>query len=602
MPNYLPLLNLSNVFDDLSQRMDLEASTQGMPLFQRAVFMNIDYQPYILPLEEALPENQIQAKEVLAFQSYEPFVFNDGHLSYFNFQHVVPITIGQSLDVGFVSQKEWALTTEKGLPERLRNGLENYLKVYRNNIQLADSELTPIEEAKRDLLKESFLKYFHKELDIEKVYQLPIEKIQDEFSQESELTLKSIQRNVKEYEHILAIDDWEKLDLHLTIQAERQAEYIEDSSFSPWKVSLWQNQHYLGTLAYGENWGNEFNIRDELQKLEKLLPMHAYERLLAEEDVLSFEKSCSEQFHELEKNTRTMDQTRLPKIPIEEIMAIIQQLPSDVLAKQKTYQKDFDLGNDFLLRFRIQGDKTYPDLNDTSKVIPYAVEYIHEFLGIEQKRGVFYDSSWKNRTNIEDSLVHLQTVIESKNVDALYPPDEVETFIQRCNEMQQAEDMYRFVADLPVYEDGERYTIEQNLSGIDYDLATVATYETEYGVDLNTSYNQVILYDYQGGPDDILFMTDNPKQLVEEIQSLDAFSAFMDSRIYDFSLVPTEQNSEKYDLAKKQAESIFEVKGMLSYLKSNLEKTKAYFKESFEESTKENVQKEFPNKRDEFER
>ena len=42
MPNYLPLLNLSNVFDDLSQRMDLEASTQGMPLFQRAVFMNID--------------------------------------------------------------------------------------------------------------------------------------------------------------------------------------------------------------------------------------------------------------------------------------------------------------------------------------------------------------------------------------------------------------------------------------------------------------------------------------------------------------------------------------------------------------------------------
>lgn len=602
MPNYLPLLNLSNVFDDLSQRMDLEASTQGMPLFQRAVFMNIDYQPYILPLEEALPENQIQAKEVLAFQSYEPFVFNNGHLSYFNFQHVVPITIGQSLDVGFVSQKEWALTTEKELPERLRNGLKNYLKVYRNNIQLADSELTPIEEAKRDLLKESFLKYFHKELDIEKVYQLPIEKIQDEFSQESELTLKSIQRNVKEYEHVLAIDDWEKLDLHLTIQAERQAEYIEDSSFSPWKVSLWQNQHYLGTLAYGENWGNEFNIRDELQKLEKLLPMHAYERLLAEEDVLSFEKSCSEQFHELEKNTRTMDQTRLPKIPIEEIMAIIQQLPSDVLAKQKTYQKDFDLGNDFLLRFRIQGDKTYPDLNDTSKVIPYAVEYIHEFLGIEQKRGVFYDSSWKNRTNIEDSLVHLQTVIESKNVDALYPPDEVETFIQRCNEMQQAEDMYRFVAELPVYEDGERYTIEQNLSGIDYDLATVATYETEYGVDLNTSYNQVILYDYQGGPDDILFMTDNPKQLVEEIQSLDAFSAFMDSRIYDFSLVPTEQNSEKYDLAIKQAESIFEVKGMLSYLKSNPEKTKSYFKESFEKSVKENYQKDFSNKRDEVER
>ena len=490
---------------------------------------------------------------------------------------MVPITIGQSLDVGFVSQKEWALTTEKELPERLRNGLENYLKVYRNNIQLADSELTPIEEAKRDLLKESFLKYFHKELDIEKVYQLPIEKIQDEFSQESELTLKSIQRNVKEYEHILAIDDWEKLDLHLTIQAERQAEYIEDSSFSPWKVSLWQNQHYLGTLAYGENWGNEFDIRDELQKLEKLLPMHAYERLLAEEDVLSFEKSCSEQFHELEKNTRTMDQTRLPKIPIEEIMATIQQLPSDILAKQKTYQKDFDLGNDFLLRFRIQGDKTYPDLNDTSKVIPYAVEYIHEFLGIEQKRGVFYDSSWKNRSNIEDSLVHLQTVIESKNVDALYPPDEVETFIQRCNEMQQAEDMYRFVAELPIYEEGERYTIEQNLSGIDYGLATVATYETDYGVDLNTSYNQVILYDYQGGPDDILFMTDNPKKLVEEIQSLDAFSSFMDSRIYNFSLVPTEQNSEKYDLAKKQAESIFEVKGMLSYLKSNPEKTKSYF-------------------------
>ena len=82
MQNYLPLLNLSNFLNDLSQRMDLEASTQEMSLFQRAVLMNIDYQPYILPLEEALPENQIQAKEVLAFQSYEPFVFNNGHLSY----------------------------------------------------------------------------------------------------------------------------------------------------------------------------------------------------------------------------------------------------------------------------------------------------------------------------------------------------------------------------------------------------------------------------------------------------------------------------------------------------------------------------------------
>lgn len=602
MQNYLPLFNLSNGLYDLTQRMDIETISEGTPLFQRAVIINIDYQTYVVPIDEVLPENQIQAKEELAFQSYESFIDKDGHLSYFNFQHAVPITQGQDVNFQLSSQKEWALTTEKELPERLINGLENYLKVYRNNLQLSDSGLTPIEEAKRELFKESFLKYFHKELNIEKVYQLSIEKIQDEFSQESELALKSIQKNVKEYEHILTINEWEKLDLHLTIQAERQAEYIEDSSFSPWKVSLWQNQHYLGTLAYGENWGNEFDIRDELQQLENILPMHAYERLLAEEDVISFEKSCSEQFHELEKNTRTMDQTRLPKIPIEEIMATIQQLPSDVLSKQKTYQKDFDLGNDFLLRFRIQGDKTYPDLNDTSKIIPYAVEYIHEFLGIEQKRGVFYDSSWKNRSNIEDSLVHLQTVIESKNVDALYPPDEVETFIQRCNEMQQAEDMYRFVAELPTYEDGERYTIEQNLSGVDYGLATVATYETDYGVDLNTSYNQVILYDYQGGPDDILFMTDNPKELVEEIQSLDAFSQFMDSRINDFSLVPTEQNLEKYDLAKKQAESIFEVKGMLNYLKSNPEKTKSYFKESFEESVKENYQKEFPTKRDKFER
>ena len=148
----------------------------------------------------------------------------------------------------------------------------------------------------------------------------------------------------------------------------------------------------------------------------------------------------------------------------------------------------------------------------------------------------------------------------------------------------------------------KQYTIEQNLSGIDYGLATVATYETDYGVDLNTSYNQVILYDYQGGPDDILLMTDNPKELVEEIQSLDAFETFMDSRIYDFSLVPTEQDTEKYDFAKKQAESIFEVKGMLSYLKSNPEKIKAYFRESFEESVKENVQKEFTNKREEVER
>ena len=41
---------------------------------------------------------------------------------------------------------------------------------------------------------------------------------------------------------------------------------------------------------------------------------------------------------------------------------------------------------------------------------------------------------------------------------------------------------------------------------------------------------------------------------------------------------------------------------MLSYLKSNPEKTKSYFKESFEKSVKENYQKDFSNKRDEVER
>ncbi|MCW8634288.1 hypothetical protein OQG83_11460, partial [Streptococcus macedonicus] len=55
--------------------------------------------------------------------------------------------------------------------------------------------------------------------------------------------------------------------LSLAIHSNEEVENLTDVA-APWTLEVMRNGQSLGYLAYGEDWGNDFDIEDELVNLE----------------------------------------------------------------------------------------------------------------------------------------------------------------------------------------------------------------------------------------------------------------------------------------------------------------------------------------------
>ncbi|WAW97899.1 PBECR4 domain-containing protein [Streptococcus gallolyticus] len=81
--------------------------------------------------------------------------------------------------------------------------------------------------------------------------------------------------------------------INLEIHSPNEVDNLSDVK-APWMLEVTKNSQSLGYLAYGEDWGNDFNIEDELVNLDSWVTRNQVENhLYSQEEVNSFLKSLT---------------------------------------------------------------------------------------------------------------------------------------------------------------------------------------------------------------------------------------------------------------------------------------------------------------------
>lgn len=81
--------------------------------------------------------------------------------------------------------------------------------------------------------------------------------------------------------------------LNLAVHSPEEVENLADIT-APWALEVIKDNQSLGYLAYGESWGNEFDIEDELTNLENWIAINQVEdKLYSQEEVTDFLNSLS---------------------------------------------------------------------------------------------------------------------------------------------------------------------------------------------------------------------------------------------------------------------------------------------------------------------
>lgn len=518
------------------------------------VILSIDQIDYYVPLTHDLRLGKHPFLESATYRL--PSKEKNYPYSGFDFQHVLPIKDSEYrfiLDNQLVGKDQRLIATQE--QDKIAEKLELYIENYKNYI--LNRPLKEVNGKAPDVrtFKVSTLHSFHNEINLNRKISLDKSYIQELLSQESELSLSDMNESYKRYDHQLTIDTIQNIYLILSVEVEKDVDYVEDSQISPWYIDIYQNDDFIGTLCYGENWSNDFNIEYEIENLEMILSNHDYERLYSKEDLQEFIKANQEKFDLLNQNEPLITYES-QKIPIQIILSELNQLPDGLLSEKNSYMKDFALPDGMsMLRFKAVADKPYPSLKENQSAIFWSLELQYQgFIDEIHRQSVSY-GKFSELSDINDSLEHLQQLYDSRNLSALYPIEEADRFLKDNTDMYKSLECKMFIHQLPIYSEGERITLEQNLSGIDYALDTVAEYMNEYGQELVEDYDNLVLYDLQD-PTDIVCISSNPKEIVNAINNLDVFERLAE-RLYDFSLVPSIQDNKLYAPAIKQAEIIF---------------------------------------------
>lgn len=514
------------------------------------IILNSDNRDYFLPL--------VSTEELSHFSQYS----TENIDKIFHFNHVIPLS-GEKEYTFNLQNNSIHMTLRKELTQiqdEIVESLEGYLANYKEVV------LAPQTENIIDTLQDSTLPYFHQELQLEVPIHLDKDNIQDALSQESELVMVDIQSESKRFENRIRIDELQKLDLVLIVEVERNATYIEDSNISPWSISLWQNEQNLGTLCYGDNWSESFEIYDDLSNLENVLEKNAYQKLYQNDEMQEIIEENKEKFQLLKEPAKILESSNKIKVPIQEMLEVVRNLEDDILAKNTQYTAIIPFAeHEARLKLVVESDKPCSSIRNNDFNVVWGLELQYEdFLDSTHRLGIAY-GSLSEITNIKDSLEHLQLLYDQQSLSSLYPIEEVDEFIKNNTDMFKAIDTKQFIQQLPVFVDGERVKLADNLLGIDYAIDTVSDYEIEFGENMDILYDNLIVYDMQD-PSSILCVSSSPKKIVEEINAL--LDNEFPNRLYDFDLVPEVQEIQKYDLALTQAELLFSEEGLFEHLKN----------------------------------
>lgn len=95
-----------------------------------------------------------------------------------------------------------------------------------------------------------------------------IEMIQEQLSDESQLELIESRPGEVRYHQSVSLDKQQETSIELTVVTNKEYANLAESDYNYWLLTLTQSGENKGTLAYGENWANDFEISNELTQLQ----------------------------------------------------------------------------------------------------------------------------------------------------------------------------------------------------------------------------------------------------------------------------------------------------------------------------------------------
>lgn len=120
---------------------------------------------------------------------------------------------------------------------------------------------------------------------------LPLSDIQDHLSTEADLVSTIASDGNVLYTNTVNFD--QAYSLNLEVHSPEEVDNLSDVK-APWSLEVTKDNQSLGFLAYGEDWGNDFNIEDELVNLDSWVTRNQVENhLYSQEEVNSFLKSLT---------------------------------------------------------------------------------------------------------------------------------------------------------------------------------------------------------------------------------------------------------------------------------------------------------------------
>ncbi|XBG90832.1 hypothetical protein V4S38_12995 [Enterococcus cecorum] len=116
-----------------------------------------------------------------------------------------------------------------------------------------------------------------------------VENVQEKLSDESRLEMLESTPGYVSYHQSVPLDKQSESYVELMVVTNKEYANLSESDYNYWSLTLTQSGENKGTLAYGEDWTSDFEINNELTRLQ------ANSNLLEEVDVNDFLEQANRQ-------------------------------------------------------------------------------------------------------------------------------------------------------------------------------------------------------------------------------------------------------------------------------------------------------------------
>lgn len=283
---------------------------------------------------------------------------------------------------------------------------------------------------------------------------LPLSNIQNHLSTEADLVSTIASDGSVLYTNTVNFD--QAYSLNLEVHSPEEVDNLSDVK-APWSLEVTKDNQSLGFLAYGEDWGNDFNIEDELVNLDSWVTRNQVENhLYSQEEVNSFLKPLTAEKEAvgelksygtfiidddfLERRYGSVEHDNSIRTAIEQLSNLIgfNNMPINDQETEWVHTKEVDFeGTQLILDvYSSSEDKIFEGKNQKNN-------WLIAVLGENGPLGFLtYGEAWlddiNDGTTLRDKLADLQTWITEGSISKhLYTQQDYNQFLDSLNENAQ---------------------------------------------------------------------------------------------------------------------------------------------------------------------